>query len=264
MELHLFGPQATPALGKALQDAIEAVDDALTIHRPSPTTALNDQLRRDGEAVIADPILWDALLACIAYHRKTGGLFDPAFGPESPGLAHLAVDHAAMQVEAARALAFDFGGLGKGIALDRCRPVLAAAGAECALLSLGDSSVLAWGGHPLGGDWPIAVPDPVDAASSLVAYDLKSCCLSISSSLGAVQGATLRPASGTAIFRPRTAVACHPSGARAEAFSTAMLAADRDERAGLIAALEVGSVAVFDHSSGVAAAEPPHLAEARA
>ncbi|WP_298283456.1 FAD:protein FMN transferase [Novosphingobium sp.] len=264
IELHLFGDGAKAALANALQAVIDAVDDALTIHRPSPTTQLNERLRGGGVAVIDEPILRNALQASIAGHRETGGLFDPAFGPQAAGLAHVSLGDAGGQIVADRAIAFDFGGVGKGFALDCCRPVLAGAGVESAILSLGDSSILLWGGHPLGGDWPIAIPDPCGAEGSLAELALRDCCLSVSSSQGAGQTATLRPDTGIAVSEPRTAIVAHPSGARAEIFSTALLAAHSDERGCLVAAIkgEGGMAIIVDHVAPANSPPQRDLAEA--
>ena len=77
VELHVFGGEFADAV-IAARRAIEGVDDALTIHRPSPTTAVNDALLAGRGVAIDDPVLIEALIAIQDVHALTDGLFDPA------------------------------------------------------------------------------------------------------------------------------------------------------------------------------------------
>jgi thiamine biosynthesis lipoprotein len=226
VELHLFGCD-DPEVLDAARAAILAVEDALTIHRPSPTTALNAALSGGGSAIVDDPLLFDALLAVDALWQATGGLFDPSFGRWSA----LGLDRTTRHASAALPLALDFGGFGKGFALDRAVAALRAAGVTSALLSAGESSIAVIGQHPLGGGWPFAVPHPEDAGAWLVELELADASLSISSTIGAGaakpgRAAMVRPTDGTIVSAPATAIAVTATGAEAEALSTALLVAD--------------------------------------
>lgn len=237
VELHRFGDGDDDALALA-RHAIEAVDDALTIHRPSPTTAMNEALRAGHAAPVDDPVLRDALAEIDAAQAMTFGLFDPTAdaGRHDAGWPDVRFDAQAARISAARPLALDFGGFGKGFALDRARTALRAAGVKCALLSAGESSIAVVGEHPLGGGWPFAIPHPLDPAQVLIEVELVDEALSVSSTIGAGtrapdRAAMIRPGEGTSITMPRSAVAVDRSGARAEMFSTALIVAD-DDRAG--------------------------------
>ena len=146
------------------------------------------------------------------------------------------VDPARGRVEAEGALAFDFGGMGKGLALDAAGAVLRAAGAASALLSAGESSVLAIGQHPLGGPWPIGVPHPFVPGTFLAEFDLTNEALSVSATVDAAapgRQPTLRGGDGAPVTAPLTAIAITGQGARAEGLSTAFMAASPEERARL-------------------------------
>ena len=140
IELHQFGRAAPDAL-LAARRAIEAVDDALTIHRPSATTAVNDRLMAGEVATTEDAVLLDALAAIAEAWQATGGLFDPTVGSGSGEAAWptMSIDPGSGRIEAARPVAFDFGGFGKGFALDRAAAAMRAAGGTSALLSAGES-----------------------------------------------------------------------------------------------------------------------------
>ncbi|MET4595844.1 MULTISPECIES: FAD:protein FMN transferase [unclassified Sphingomonas] len=232
IELHVFGAGSADAL-HAARRAIEGVDDALTIHRPSPTTALNDELLAGRGVAIDDPVLIEALIAIDAAHALTEGLFDPAADRRfvGAGWGDLVFDRSTARITATRPLALDFGGFGKGFALDRACTALREAGVVCACLSAGESSIAVIGEHPLGGGWPFAIPDPSCTDAVLVEVELVDEALSISTTVGAgtqapERAAMIRPTDGGIVTTARCTVAIDRSGEVAEAMSTALLVAD--------------------------------------
>lgn len=234
VELHVFGGGFADAL-VAARCAIDDADDALTIHRPSPTTAVNEALLAVRSAAIDDPVLIEALIAIQDVHTLTEGLFDPAadrrFG--RAGWGDVVVDRAAARISALKPLALDFGGFGKGFALDRAGAVLREAGVASACLSAGESSIAVVGEHPLGGGWPFAIPHPTLEGAVLVELALIDEALSISTTVGAgthapERAAMIRPGDGAIVTAARCAVAVDCSGGRAEALSTALLVAEDD------------------------------------
>ncbi|WP_051683339.1 FAD:protein FMN transferase [Sphingomonas sp. UNC305MFCol5.2] len=244
VELHGFGALGDDAMTDARR-AIEAVDDALTIHRPSATTALNECLMAGREAAVDDPLLFDALVEIEAAHAATQGLFDPAADARhgAAGWHAISFDRENARVRASQPVALDFGGFGKGFALDRARTLLRSACVPSALLSAGESSIAVVGEHPLGGGWTFSLPHPLLPGRVLVELELSDEALSISSTVGAGADAPdrapmIRPTDGAIVTGMRTAIAVDRSGAKAEVMSTALLVADdaqaarlREERA---------------------------------
>lgn len=233
IELHLFGAADDDAMMEARR-AIEAVDDALTIHRPSPTTALNECLMAGRLAVIDDPLLFDALVEIEAAYTVTQGLFDPAADARlgTAGWGAISFDRDNARIEASQPVALDFGGFGKGFALDRACDALRRAGVPSALLSAGESSIAVVGEHPIGGGWPFAIPHPLKPEQALVELELRDEALSISSTVGAGapdRAAMIRPTDGVIVTGQRSAVAVDRRGARAEVISTALLVAEEDQ-----------------------------------
>ncbi len=259
VEFHLFGPVDDEAI-RAARRAVEAVDDCLTIHRPSPAIALNEALAAGGSAEIRDPLLLEALVLADAAVAATDGLFDPtAAVGVGGGWARLTIDRAAAWVTADAPVAFDFGGFGKGYALDRAVDILRGAGVVSALLSAGESSIAVIGAHPLGGGWPLAIPDPGVPGAVLTVIEVEDAALSISATVGAGmlapnRAATVRPRDGRPVAAARTVIAVEASGALAEAISTALNVADVGEAAALIAA-RPGHRHLFDHAATAAARE---------
>jgi thiamine biosynthesis lipoprotein ApbE len=262
IELHRFGPGEADALAAARR-AIEAVDDALTIHRPSTTTALNEKLMSGQDAAIDDPVLFEALVTIDEVYAATLGLFDPAADPRfaSVGWGDIIFDRATARIAAARPVAFDFGGFGKGFALDRACDALRSAGVGSACLSAGESSIAVIGDHPLGGGWPFAVPHPLQPGRTLVELELRNESLSISSTVGAgirapERAAMIRPGNRAAVTDARCAIAIDRQGARAEAMSTALIVAD-DARAASLVRGRPKHRFLFDLSHTAAMPAPP-------
>lgn len=240
IELHVFDAGDVGALAAARR-AIEAVDDALTIHRPSPTVALNDCLLAGQEAAVSDPLLRAALTEIADARAETGELFDPAAHGGEAGWDAITFDRDAGFISASRPLALDFGGFGKGFALDLATSALRAAGVTSAFLSAGESSVAVVGEHPLGGAWLCTIPDPCDPARTLLELELIDEALSISATIGdgtkaPERAPMLRPGNACPVTAACCTVAVAAGGARAEMLSTALLVADDGDLTPILAA----------------------------
>ncbi|MBB5716763.1 FAD:protein FMN transferase [Sphingomonas aerophila] len=239
VELHRFGDGADAALAAARR-AIEAVDDALTIHRPSPATAMNEALLAGRTAALEDELLFRAVEAAADGHAATEGLFDVAADLRTgTDWSMVTFDHAARRIAAERPIALDFGGLGKGFALDRASAALREAGVGSALLTAGESSIAVIGEHPLGGLWPFSIPHPEQPDVELLAVELCDQALSISATIGAGTRAPERAAIvhsrlGAAVTLPACAVSVEPNATLAEIMSTALLVADQQAAARLL------------------------------
>ncbi|HTO51788.1 MAG TPA: FAD:protein FMN transferase [Myxococcota bacterium] len=170
------------------------------------------------------------------------------------GGAGVAVDAAAGTVELRRAGAsLDFGGIAKGWALDRAGERLRAAGVTRALLSFGESSILAIGSAPGWDGWGIALTDASGAFAGTV--ELRDVSLSTSGSLGQYveiegrrYGHVIDPRSGEPLSRARVAVVLAADGAQAEALSKALLILG--EQAGVAKVESAGAQGLLLDESG--------------
>lgn len=165
-----------PAARSALDEA-DDLEALLTVFRDTSTTS--DLNRRGAAEEVAVPGRLFALLARSAeLHARTAGAFDVTSTPISRcwgflngerrmptdqeiaaasrvvGMRHVRLDASRTSVRFDRAgVEVNFGGIGKGYALDRMGELLRARGVRRALLSAGHSSVLALGGKGRG--WPV-------------------------------------------------------------------------------------------------------------
>jgi thiamine biosynthesis lipoprotein len=169
--------------------------------------------------------------------------------PEALAAARGRVGASGIVVDGGRAglaragMSLDLGGLAKGWALDRAGEILRRRGVTRALLSFGQSSLLALGHPPAGEGWRVLVRDPRGDYAGVVS--LRDLRLSVSGSFGAssvIQGRrfghVLDPRSGWPLTRAAQAVVLAPNGALAEALGKALLVLKPEESLALLASLE--------------------------
>ncbi len=267
-EVHLIWPKDDAHAAGSLHTvraAIERVEASLSAFRPaSPLCKLNADLSRGEPAKVDDPVLFEALDLARRMYTETHGLFDVTLGrvtlsrmrATGTGFEGVQLDCERSEVRCSSPdIAFDFGGLGKGIALDHVRTALSAHGSPCGIISLGGSSVLALGSHPNGDHWPLALPHPLRQSEILATLSLIDECWSVSASVIERDGHAqlhphvLHPDTLEPVTQPRTTVVIDRSAARAEAFSTALLVASSEERVRIGTRLREARARVFDFNA---------------
>lgn len=228
------------------------LDAALSTYRPdSPTSRLNAHAGRGPQPV--PPVVVELLALSREYATLSRGTFDVTVGPlvalwrdaavtgvepsagalaaalartGSPRIG-LAQDGRSASLDAP-GMAIDFGGIGKGYALDRVAGRLRAAGVHRALLDFGRSSMIGLGAPPGAEGWRLLLAHP--AGTHLGIVTLRDRALSVSGSLaqgskigGRRYGHVLDPRSGRPLERDLLAAVVAPSAAEAEALSKALL-----------------------------------------
>lgn len=147
----------------------------------------------------ADPELLGIFADALRYREMTGGAFDIAIQtPEYlPGESCFAVDPACEAVVKLRPDAiFDFGGYGKGYALQQALGMLKNAGITTALVNFGNSSVCGIGCHPSGDSWQVGVENPLRRGENMTFFGLNDLCLSSSGNLPSNRGHIRSPRTG--------------------------------------------------------------------
>ena len=140
---------------EACFDRIDAIERLLTRFSDSSDVAVIRSLK-DGEIAVVSRETIEVLCVAAEVAAATDGAYDPALGK---GFSRLVVDPdgRCVSVSGEGGLDLDFGGIGKGYALDECAKVLASEQFEISeyLLDAGTSTLLA-----KGGPWPIGVGGP--------------------------------------------------------------------------------------------------------
>jgi thiamine biosynthesis lipoprotein len=272
--------EACFALGAELEATLTTYDPA------SATSRLN-------ASAGTGPFQAPAALARILSESKrlaaaTGGVFDPTVGPlielwkqagktgRAPGPA--AIGAAKSRVGAERivlgpdgmvalepGMGVNFGGVGKGFALDRMRERLAEHGISRALLDFGGSSWLALGA-PVGEPaWRVLLRDGHGGFAGVVS--LRDASVSFSESFGEASeiagrryGHVIDPRTGWPVQEPVAGVALAPDGTTAEALTKALVVLPPNEGLAVVArtpgaeALVIDAAGALHQSAGFRAA----------
>jgi len=191
---------------------------------------------RPGQPVLVGPETFECLQQARLAWDLTGGAFDVTVGTRTApaGMDTLVLDESTMTVtRAAESVRLDLGGIGKGFALDRMAQVLRKWGIDVALVHGGASTVLALDPPPGAQGWPVTVTCPFEAAKVLARIDL--CRRALSGSSQVSRAHILDPCTGTSATAHPCAWSGAPSGALADALSTAFVVMGSDGVADLCA-----------------------------
>ncbi len=209
-------------------DALEAV---ISEWKPdSQTSYVNNHAAEGPVKVPVD--LMELLVVSRTCYERTGGVFDVTVGPLSQlygfykkqghqptpeelhealgrvGMDKVTLDPQAHTVQFQKAgMRFDFGGIGKGFAIDRAAAKLRARGVKNALLSAGTSSIYALGTPPDEPGWKVHIRHPYNEGEKLVTVTLRDESMSTSGCYGnlpVVDGVRI-----CNLFDPRTGQAQH-------------------------------------------------------
>ncbi len=244
---------AARSAAHAIFAEIERLEEELSRFRPTSEVWRISSLR-SGQSAIVDLATWDCLALAQAVFKETAGAFDITIGPlmqlwknqdgtpRTPALeeidsvrprigSHLyTLDEAELRVTVhADKLVFDLGGIGKGYALDQAVRVLEEHNIQHALISAGESTILALGHAPGYQGWPITLhlAEPRD-------YLL--CDRALSCSGFAVKGShIINPRTYTPLpVSDQRSYVLAPTAALSDALSTAFMVMPPDEVTALL------------------------------
>jgi thiamine biosynthesis lipoprotein len=248
------GATANDAVLAAL-DLVDQLESQLTIYRDS-SEVIEINRRAAEEPVAVEPQLFALLELCVWLHAETRGAFDLTSGPLSRvwgflrregrvpadsdvaaalaqvGGHKLALDRAAHTIQfTTPGVEINLNAVGKGYALDRVVQRLADRGVDDVLCHGGRSSVSARGRDRADdcGGWRIGVPHPLDLERTVGEIVLRDEALGTSGAGtqffevdGRRYGHLIDPRSGRPADGVYTATVVAPTGAEADALSTAL------------------------------------------
>jgi len=125
----------------------------------------------------------------------------------------------------------DLGGIAKGWALDSVRDILNEKEIKNAFISFGESSILGIGSHPYGRGWKTSVNHLFEEGRALYSFLLQDTALSTSGHTPFHTNHIIHPRKGIKQDAYSTLSVMSESATAAEALSTALLIADREEKA---------------------------------
>lgn len=197
--------------------------------------------------------LYQAISKGIDYYQKTGGYFDVFNGeayhrlkkgelPFEPtaqtAQKRVNVDHQQKSIRFLQScVSIDFGGMGKGMALQEIDKLLNEQSIEHAFFSFGGSSILTRGHHPHGTYWSFSLTSRPE-----MVWQLNNSFLSVSqtTSGGKIEAAKhlVNPQTGEAIDAMQTAVVIAENPVDAEVLSTTLLIAPQQEHQSIVQKLK--------------------------
>lgn len=200
--------EAPEAAVSAAFAEIRRWDGILSLYKKdSEASRLNGSAAAGPVAVSAE--LWEAVSASLEAARRSDGAFDPtARAGRTGGWTKIRLDRARRSVFFAEpGLRLDFGGIGKGIALDHAARLLREGGVRSARINFGGQI------YALGA-WEVSVP----GHGALRVADA-----SVSTSGNSEQpGHIIDPADGRRLYRRRSVTVVAPTAAQADAWDTAL------------------------------------------
>ena len=158
---------------QACFDRLDALELLLTKFNDTSDVAVIRSLAPGQTATVARETI-DLLVVCAKVCAATVGAFDPTV--ERRNFSDLIIDTEHCRVAVKGPVALDFGGIGKGFALDECRKILEGEqfGLKRWLFDAGTSTVLV-----SGGVWPLGVGGPFKGRTRLpVVEDVSAGALS--------------------------------------------------------------------------------------
>lgn len=238
VDIAMCGPRENDLMaitGKVLEK-IEELEKIANFFDPGSEIARLNDTPAGVPAEVSDKLLSLVYLSA-RYNEFTGGAFDVCV--KSEGYNGNFADSVGIDLEAGTVtkyrygVRFDMSGLLKGYALDEVGNILSRFAVTDALLSIGNSSVLALGNHPYGEGWSVSYPDGNENNIEAVLYDE---CLTTSGNSHSERRHIVDPSSGRLIEGEGKVSVVTRGGAEGEALATAMFVErESDKRQAILA-----------------------------
>lgn len=247
-------PFALDQLAEQAFELIDSLERRISIWREtSQVSYVNAHAAERAIPIDADMV--ELIELCKQLHKDTSGAFDPTVGPllelwglykqqghmpseteltealDRVGLEHVELDAEAHTVRFSKpGIKLDFGGIGKGLALDRVAALYRRFDIESALFVAGGSTLVAIGTPPGEVGWRVEVRDPRDLTHSLREVLIANESLSTSGCYepqmhldGKSLCHILDPRTGAPVDGMLSATVVAPTGAVTDGLSTAFM-----------------------------------------
>jgi thiamine biosynthesis lipoprotein ApbE len=234
-----------------IENCVAELEMAISRYNPCSELFLLNQ-KATVAPVGVSRLLWDALQQAICFHRQTLGYFDISLGrafhalksglQKNPEIQQSFIGAIEMNPENQSVkflhpdVLIDFGGVGKGLALQSIARMLEEHEIRNAFISFGGSSVLTRGRHPHGETWPFGLANVTDNFKTIY---LNNDAISVSSTKRQVANGSpyhiVDPISTQIVLGEKTAVVRNQSPVFAEVLSTVLLVSPENKHKEIIA-----------------------------
>lgn len=267
---HLILPGLDESAGNRLfvqvKREVDRIERKISRFDPQSDLSRLNQVKPRQSAQV-DGEFFDILKACKTCWEITAGAFDPVLagmagepaGAEDvlPGMHSVQLFEESYTVKMGDGVQFDLGGFGKGYALEKIRELFLSRGVKHAFINFGDSSVLAVGSHPAGGNWNIGIRHATKPRKSAHVFRVQNASVSTSGNFYLDDGGkkvqhhhVIHPRTGLTDDRPVTMSVCAASPLLAEMLSTAFLVMDDEQIEEILDLYEGVEATKIDYSAG--------------
>jgi FAD:protein FMN transferase len=227
--LHAIFPRMDAERGAMLVNMMRLetgrIESLLSIYRPRSEISMVNKMAIEAPVTVSSEV-FRILETCREYHTLTRGAFDISMG----GMQNISLDSEESTIFFKnKDVRLNFGGFGKGYALERMRTLLTSFNVENAFISFGESTVLGMGRHPSGEPWRVGPKDLNNPEKAMCSFDLTDASMSTSANIKELgNGKTgahdhiKDPATGHALKSRRCAAVVAGSALVAEILSTAV------------------------------------------
>lgn len=253
--------QVYDAAFRCIIDEVEQLENTISRYRESAELFKLNQTAYM-QFVDVSKTLWNAIEMGIHFYKLTYGFFNIALGKifheiksgnQSQPVYQGAIYELISMNNKCHAISYlqpdvliDFGGMGKGMALQKIATILDNFHITNAFISFGGSSVLTRGSHPHGTYWPFSLADQELGSQE---WKLNNDSLSVSRTTRQVgrknEVHIVDPKTQQPVTLKRTAVAQAYNPIHAEVLSTALLASPPDLHEALIRNFEIVNHQIF-------------------
>lgn len=212
---------------RAIHRRIAEIERVGNCFDPASELSVINRSAADGKVPVG-PELERIIGDCLRYNHITNGLFDITAGSPCGGTS--AAHDIILPCDGTisfrrRGLRINLSGYLKGYALEQVRPIITAAGIADALVSMGNSSVMALGGTDEGKGWPVGFGSSA-VRSSVV---LNGQCLTTSGNDSAQRRHIINPHDGELVCGCRSVSIVNDCATEGEVLSTAHFIEKRDK-----------------------------------
>ena len=230
------------SVAERIHEALSCLEKTANYYDPASELAVVNRTASVSPVVLSSQ-LYAMVDLCLEYHEKTSGCFDVTVHSENynQDTIHSVCLSAEEQSIFYRqpGITINLSGFLKGYALETIRDILHSCSIENALINMGNSSVLALGTHPAGTGWKVnfgnqSETEKTGESQSILLYNE---CLTTSGNESEGRRHIISPQNGNFVEGLRQIAVVTKNGAVGEILSTALFAADPEQRETLLASL---------------------------
>lgn len=193
-----------------------------------------------GQAIKLDTETFRVLQVCLEYNKKTDGYFDITYSSQptrqTDDKLGLNSDSQTVLLKD-KQVKIDLGAIGKGYAIEKIKSILKNKNIENALISMGESSLLAKGTHPYGNCWKIGIQHQYEKGKNAHILELKDETFSTSGNKkenGYEKQHIINPKTGRLTDTDKTVTIVSKSAVEAEIVSTALFCCPENEQKSIV------------------------------